>query len=301
MFKRKILDENGKVIKKKGLKIGIAFGGGGARGIGHIGVLKALEELGIQADYVAGTSAGSMVGALYCAGYNYKQILDALKKLRAKDIKDSRLLWKPSNSENIETTLKNIFQKDIVFSELKIPLAIVAVDIKTGREVDITSGSVSRASSGSCAVPGVFSPVVYNNMHLVDGGLHNNVPADVVRHMGADIVIAIDVNSGRGHGTDSLKLLDVLKSSLGIMMQANVVKKLEYADVVIKPSLGKYSSSKLDGIDEMVLEGYNATMAHKNELIRLSTSKPKRRIKTLWHKLREAREKDALRRANKNA
>ncbi|MBR2908783.1 MAG: patatin-like phospholipase family protein [Clostridia bacterium] len=289
LFKKKTIDESGKVIKRKGLKIGIAFGGGGARGVGHIGVVKALEELGIKADMVAGTSAGSMVASLYATGYTSSQMIEELKKLRPKDIRDSKVIWKPSNSENIEQVMKNIFGKDLMFSELQIPLTIVAVDIKTGDEADITSGSVAKASSGSCAVPGIFSPVVYEDMHLVDGGLHNTVPADVVRFMGADKVIAVEVNRARGNGTDSLKTLDVLKTSLGIMMQANVSPKLEYADLIIKPNLESYSSSKIGDIDAMVQEGYEMAMSHKDELIALATEKPKRKVNSLWNKLNKAR------------
>lgn len=289
--KKKILDKNGKVIKRKGLKIGIAFGGGGTRGIGHIGVIKAFEELGIKADLVAGTSAGSLVGALYSAGYTSAQMIDILKGLKTKDIRNSKVIWKPSNSENIEEVLKKVFGKDLMFSELNNPLSIVAVDIKTGEETVITSGSVAKASSGSCAVPGIFSPVVYGDKHLVDGGLHNTVPADVVRFMGADVVIAVEVNRARGQGTDSLKILDVLKVSLGIMMQANVSQKLEYADLVIKPGLESYSSIKLKGIDEMIQEGYDMAMSHKEELIKLATQKPRKKIKTLWSKLANERKK----------
>lgn len=291
LFKKKTIDEQGKVIKRKGLKIGVAFGGGGARGIGHIGVIKAFEELGIKADMVAGTSAGSLVASLYASGFTSSQMLEALKKLRPKDIRDSKFIWKPSNSENIEQVMKNMLGKDMVFSELQMPLTIVAVDIKTGDEKHITSGSIARASSGSCAVPGIFSPVVYEDMHLVDGGLQNNVPADVVRFMGADKVIAVEVNRARGNGTSSLKTLDVLKASLGIMMQANVSPKLEYADIIIKPNLESYSSSKLGDIDAMVQEGYEMAMSHKDELIALATIKPKKKVKTLWHKLTLARQK----------
>ena len=273
----------------KKVKVGIAFGGGGARGVGHIGAIKALEELGIKADYVAGTSVGSMIGSLYSAGFSYNDIIEKLKTLRAKDIRDSKLIWRPSNSENIEQLLVKIFGKDLVFSELKTPLSIVAVNIKDGEEVKITSGSVAKASSGSCAVPGIFSPVVYNDMHLVDGGLKNNVPADVVRDMGADIVIAIDVNPTRGEGTDSLKILDVLKGSLGIMMQANVQEKLKYADVVVKPNLARFSSSKIDNIEEMIKEGYDAVMNKKEELINALTKKPKKKVKSLWEQLNDAK------------
>lgn len=291
LFWKKDKQEKVRAIKvHKKVKVGIAFGGGGARGIGHIGAIKALEELGIKAHFVAGTSAGSIVGALYAAGYTYGDIILNLKKLRAKDIRDSKLIWKPSNSENIEQLLIKIFEKDIMFSELETPLSIVAVNIKEGEEVRITSGSVAKASSGSCAVPGIFSPVVYNDMHLVDGGLMNNVPADVARDMGADVVIAIDVNPTRGEGTDSLKILDVLKGSLGIIMQANVEEKLKFADVVIKPNLARFSSSKLEGIDEMIQEGYNAVMAQREEIKRILTKKPKRKIKSLWEQLSNAKE-----------
>lgn len=289
--KKQILDKQGKIVKHKKVKVGVAFGGGGLRGIGHIGAIKAFEELGVKPDYIAGTSAGSMVGSLFAYGLTYTQMVDELKKLRVKDIRDSKFIWRPSNSENIEEVLKKIFKKDIMFSELKTPLTIVATNIISGEEVEITSGSVAKASSGSCAVPGIFTPVVFDDMHLVDGGLHNNVPADVVRHMGADVVIAIEVNRARGQGTESLKLLDVLKTSLGIMMQANVEKKLEYADIVIKPDLEKHSSMKIGDIDEMIQAGYDAVMSHKDEIIAMLTNKPKKKIKSLWTKLTIARNK----------
>ena len=289
--KKKTIDENGKVLKHKKVRLGVAFGGGGLRGIGHIGVIKAFEELGIKPDFIAGTSAGSIFGSALAFGLTSSQMIEHLKKLRVKDIRDSKFIWKPSNSENIEEMLKNIFKKDLVFSELQIPLTIVATNIINGDEVDITSGSVAKASSGSCAVPGIFTPVVFGDMHLVDGGLHNNVPADVVRHMGADIVIAVEVNRARGQGTESMKLMDVLKASLGIMMQANVEKKLEYADIVIKPDLEKHSSMKIGDVDEMIQAGYDAVMSHKDEIITALTTKPKRKVKSLWTKLTIARNK----------
>lgn len=291
LFKKKRIDKNGKVIKRKGLKLGLAFGGGGARGISHIGVVKALEELGIQADFVAGTSAGSLVGGLYCAGFTSSQMIDELKKLRVRDIRDSKLIWKPSNSENIEQVLKNFMGRDIVFSELQTPLTVVAVNMKKGEQVNIDSGSVAKAISGSCAVPWVFSPVQYNDMNLVDGGLMDNVPADVVRFMGADIVIAIEVNQRRGAGTDSLKIMDVLKESVGIMMQTNVTKSLTYADLVLKPNMTDFSSSRLGDIEEMVKRGYDIVMANKDEIIKLVSEKPKKKVKSLWDRLIQAREK----------
>lgn len=284
LFKRKLYDENGKLIKRKGLKLGIAFGGGALRGIGHIGVIRALEELGIEADYVAGTSAGSMVGALYCAGFKAADMERELKKLKVSDIRNSKLFWIPSDSENIEEVLNKIFGKELVFSELKTPLTIVAVDIVEGEQVNITSGSVAKASSGSCAVPGVFKPVIYDQMHLVDGGVLDNVPADVVRNMGADVVIAVEVNHTRGDGTPSLKLKEILNMSLGILMQANVEKTVRFADIVLKPELKDFSSTKVGNVDAMIEAGYKAVMDNKDEIIKLLT-KPSLRRKRKFLKL----------------
>jgi len=289
IFKRKTNE-----IKHKKVKLGLAFGGGALRGIGYIGIIRAFEELGIVPDFVAGTSVGSIFGALYTFGMSSDQMLEELKKLKVKDIKDSKLIWKPSNAENIEELLIKAFGKDLMFSELKAPLSIVAVDIRRGEEVDINSGSVAKASSGSCAVPGVFSPVVYGDMHLVDGGLQNNVPADVVRDMGANVVIAIDVNRTRGQGTDSLKIMDVLKASLGIIMQANVDQKLYDADLVIMPDLERFSSSKLGEIEPMIQAGYDAVMAVKSQILKLIGSKPRLKLHKMARKLELAREKRDL-------
>lgn len=286
--KKKNID---KVEKNKKVKLGVALGGGALRGLGYIGVFKAFEELGIEPDFIAGTSVGSIFGALLANKMTSEQVLEELKDLRFRDIKNSRVIWKPSESENIEEMLKKAFGKDLMFSELKTPLAVVAVDIRTGNEVVITSGSVAKASSGSCALPGIFTPVVYDEMHLVDGGLKNVVPADVVREMGANVVIAFDVNRTRGNGTDSLKIVDVLKSSLGIIMHANVEKKLEDADLILTPNLDRFSASKVGDIDEMIKEGYDVVMNNKDAIFKLLSSKPKLKVYKLAKKYRIARQK----------
>lgn len=285
-------------VKNKKVKLGFALGGGALRGIGYIGVFRALEELNIKPDFIAGTSVGSIFGALLANGMTSDQMLDEMKKLKYRDIKNSRLIWKPSNAENIEEVLKKVFEKDLMFSELKTPLAVVAVDVKTGKEVVIKSGSVAKASSGSCALPGIFTPVVYDEMHLMDGGLKNVVPADVVRDMGANVVIAFDVNRTRGIGTDSLKIIDVLKASLGIIMQANVEKKLEDADLVLMPNLDRFSASKLGDIDAMIQAGYDVIMNNKDKILKLLSSRPKLKIHRMAKKLRLARER--LREKEKN-
>ena len=123
-------------FKKKKIKIGIAFGGGGARGIAHIGAIKALEELGIYPSVIAGTSAGSIVGALYSGGYSTEQMTAMANNLRVKDVRDSKIIWKPSSSENIETLIEKCFNKEEVsFNDVKIPLSVICTDIKTGKEI----------------------------------------------------------------------------------------------------------------------------------------------------------------------
>lgn len=281
-FKKKKQQED-KVLRNKKVKLGLALGGGGVRGIGHIGALKALEELGLKFDYIAGTSAGSIVGALYASGLSSKEIEEITYSLKVRDIKKRNWFFMPSSTENIESTMKQIFKKDLVFSELQIPFIAVAVNIKTGKEVRIESGSVAKACCASSAVPGVFKPVVYQDMHLVDGGLANNVPADVVREMGANVVIAIDVNPNRGKGTESLKLFSIMSSTVGVMMQQNVESKLKFADLVIIPALGEFSSSKLGDTNAMIERGYNAVMEKKEEILALVASKPKIKDKIVWH------------------
>lgn len=281
-FKKKKQQED-KVLRNKKVKLGLALGGGGVRGIGHIGALKALEELGLTFDYIAGTSAGSIVGALYASGLSSKEIEEITYSLKVRDIKKRNWFFMPSSTENIESTMKQIFKKDLVFSELQIPFIAVAVNIKTGKEVRIESGSVAKACCASSAVPGVFKPVVYQDMHLVDGGLANNVPADVVREMGANVVIAIDVNPNRGKGTESLKLFSIMSSTVGVMMQQNVESKLKFADLVIIPALGEFSSSKLGDTNAMIERGYNAVMEKKEEILALVANKPKIKDKIVWH------------------
>jgi len=214
--------------KNKKVKVGLALGGGGARGFAHIGAMKAFEEYGIKFDYVSGTSAGSIVGAFYAAGYKYEEMLRVAKEMDIKDIRTSKLVFVPSKSDGIE----NVFKKelgDINIEDLPLPFSAVAVDIISMEECVITKGNLAKACAGSCAVPGIFQPVVFGNRHLCDGGLQNTIPADVPKLMGCDYVVAVDVNKSRNYGTESTKLLDVLSCSIRILMKGNVVKGYLYA------------------------------------------------------------------------
>lgn len=273
-FKKRNKD---KVDKCKKTKLGLALGGGGCRGIGHIGALKAFEELGVKFDYIAGTSVGSIVASLYALGKTPDEMIEIVKNLKKKEItKGSIPFLKPAKSERLEEVLNRIYGDIMVFSEMKIPLTVVCTDLKTGKEVDFDYGNVAKVVSGSCAVPGVFTPVVHEGMHLVDGGLRNNVPVDVAKKMGANVVFAIDVNHLRGTGTNSLSTLSVLSSTIGIMMQSKIDKTLEMADLIFEPSLETFSPLKLDGIDEMIQIGYDTVMSNKEKIIKMLSINPKR-------------------------
>ena len=266
-----------KPIKHKKVKIGLALGGGGARGFAHLGVLKAFEENNISFDYVAGTSAGSLVGALHCAGLTYQQIYDIAKNLKKKDIKPGTFMFVPSKTEGLQKVIISAIG-DISFQELKKPFAAVAVDLISADEIIITHGSVAKAVAGSCAVPGVFVPVEFEHMHLADGGLQNTIPADVPRLYDCDYVVAVDVNSTRGEGTDSLKMIDVLPATIRILMKSNAVKGYLNADVIIQPNLKRFKSTKMDGFEEMIEEGYKAAMDKMPEILNIISKKRKERF-----------------------
>lgn len=263
--------------KPKAKKIGLALGGGGARGFTHLGVLKAFEENDIKFDYVAGTSVGSLVGAFLCAGFSADQVIDFAKTLKFKDIKKNKITFVPSSTEGIENVIKQNLG-DINFKDLKTPFCAVAVDIKSGKEVNIKSGNLSKAVAGSCAVPGVFNPVDFGNFRLMDGGLQNTIPSDVVKAMGADVVIAIDVNPNRGFGTDSTKYLDIIMASIRILMKSNAVKGKLYADIILEPDTKKFKSTKLEGASEMIQLGYDCAMEKMEEIKNLINCSTKRKI-----------------------
>ena len=269
--------------KNKKVKVGLALGGGGARGFAHIGAIKAFEEYGIKFDFICGTSAGSIAGAFLAAEYSYDQMFKVVKEMDIKDIRTSKLVFMPSKSDGIE----NVFIKhlgNINIEDLKIPFAAVAVDIISMEECVITKGNLAKACAGSCAVPGIFQPVVFEDRHLCDGGLQNTIPSDVPKLMGCDYVVAIDVNKSRNYGTESTKLLDVIGCTIRILMKGNAFKGYYYADVMVKPETKRFKSTKKTGYLDLIEEGYKAAIDAMPEIIKLFNKKPikiKHKIKHL--------------------
>lgn len=178
-------------------KLGVALSGGGARGIAHIGVLKILEENEIKIDYLAGTSMGGVIAAGYAAGMSPGEIEQIAQKFRhTRDLLKLADLGLPGSGIFQGEQLLKFFKEyigDITFDDLKVPLGLVAVDIIRGEEVHIFEGSVPEALRATSSVPGVFAPLEKGDQRLVDGGLLNNLPVDVVYKMGAKVVLAVDV------------------------------------------------------------------------------------------------------------
>ena len=196
----------------------------------------------------------------------------------------------PSKTDGIEDLIKQNLG-DVDVSQSKIPFSAIAVDLISSREIAFTRGNLSKVVAGSCAVPGVFVPVEYEDMHLSDGGLQNNIPSDVPRHFGCDYVVAVDVNSTRGYGTSSLKVLDVILATIRIMSKSNCNKGYLNADIVVAPSMKEYKSTKIDDIDAMYAEGYQAGLEAVPKILELISKKPKKAHKIRFKIASEQKQK----------
>lgn len=260
---------------KKPKKVALVLGGGAARGLAHIGVIKALEEHNISFDYVVGTSVGSLVGAFYAAGLTSADMIEYAKTIKTKDIKSGLIPFVPSKTDGIKNVVVNALG-NIDITDLKKHYCAVAVDVKSAREVHFVKGNLAEIVAASCAVPGVFLPVEYEDYVLYDGGLSNNLPSNVPKIVfGCDAVIAVDVNSTRGYGTDSTKYIDTIMASIRIMMKSNSLKGYLNSDLIIQPDLKRFKSTRLNNIDEMIMEGYNATIFQMEKIKNILNGKNK--------------------------
>jgi len=175
------------------MRIGLALGGGAVRGLAHVGVLSVLVGAGIPIDYVAGTSAGSIIGALFCAGYDMEQLHVLARETSWWKV--SRLVVSPRGFLSFNKLAGWLSDRigNVDIDELLKPFAVVAADIFSGQEVDLHSGNLARAVQASCSIPGLVEPVEIDGKLLVDGSLVNTVPVSVLRQMGADYVIGVDI------------------------------------------------------------------------------------------------------------
>lgn len=242
-------------------KIGLVLGGGGARGVAYIGMLKAFEENNITFDFICGTSVGSILGACIANGATSQELYDIVKTINTKDIVPNIIPLIPNKFEGLKKVLKRHFKNaNPTFDDLKTPFCAVATDLRSGEEYDIIKGDLLSALCASSSVPGIFTPVPYDGTLLADGGLVNNIPSSVAKKFSCNKIIAVDVNSKRGEGTDSNNYFEIMLATIRIMMKSNSQKGYLDADIMIQPDLKRFKSTKLQNIDEMIMEGYNATI-----------------------------------------
>ena len=245
-------------------KIGLALSGGAARGMAHVGVLRALVENGIRIDCVAGTSAGSIVGGAFAAGLSVKEIEDFGRNLRWRDIGRVTMsrLGVQSN-ERLEMFLRERLPVTR-FEDLRMPFAAVATDLKTGTGVILRDeGDVPFAIRASCTIPGWYVPVIdEQGRQLVDGGLVMIIPSSVARALGADVVIAVDVNrDGATFLGSSGSVIGVLLQSIMVVQKTASSYQLERSDLVISPKVGHIRWDEITRGEELIAAGYEAGLA----------------------------------------
>lgn len=265
-------------------KVGLALGGGAARGLAHIGVLEVLQKEGIPIDMIAGTSAGALVGAMYAQGKNADLIKEEALSIDRRRIVGLLDLTIPRSGLIEGRRLNNFLRKtvggDIKFSDLKIPLSVVATDIITGEEVVIKEGPVLEAVRASIAIPIVFTIAKHKGRYLVDGGLVNPVPVKVLREMGADLVIAVNVIPDpveRAHymGSEPTKarkepdIFHVITQSIYIATYNLVKTALKDADAVIEPYVVHVHPHEFSRAQECIMRGEIAAQNAIPEVRRL--------------------------------
>ncbi|KQV84724.1 esterase [Massilia sp. Root351] len=246
------------------IKIGLALGGGAARGFAHIGVIKALEAQGIVPDVVVGTSAGSVVGALYAAGNSGANLQKMAYEMDEAAISDWAMpLFGKSSGVLKGEALQAYVNKAVhnrPIEKLKIPFGAVAADLKNGQPILFQRGNTGMAVRASSSVPGVFQPVVIGSRTYVDGGLVAPVPVRFAREMGADFIIAVNISTQ----TDSqaaISSLEVILQTFSIMGQRINQYELKDADIVIQPPLGRMAGNDFGNRNKAIQAGERATNA----------------------------------------
>jgi NTE family protein len=260
----------------RNIRIGLALGGGAARGFAHIGVIKALEAQGIVPDVVVGTSAGSLVGALYAAGYNGFALHKLALQMDEATISDWSVPFFAKatgvfKGEALQSYVDRTVNR-VPIERLKIPFGAVATDLNSGKAILFQRGDTGMAVRASSAVPGVFQPVRIGEHVYVDGGLVSPVPVRFAREMGADFVIAVNI-SAQPDVQPSSSTLDVLLQTFAIMGQSINHYELRDADVVIQPSLGAMKGSDFQGRNSAILAGEQAASALMPEIKRKLAAK----------------------------
>jgi len=246
--------------------VGLALGGGFARGIAHVGVLKVLEEENIPIRYIAGTSVGALIGAAYCSGLSPAELEEVATRVRFKHIARWTLSRYGFASNMRMIGFLNSILKVKTFEELRIPLAITATDFSTGEGVLFHSGPLVDPVRASCAYPGMFLPVKIRGRLLIDGMLSHTVPTQPLRQMGAERVLAVHLKGKWTNGEGPRHLFDVIGQCFAIAQEMNSSQWKQAADLVIEPDVNGYKYDAFEHSAELVRAGEIVTRAALPEI-----------------------------------
>jgi NTE family protein len=310
-------------------KIGVAFGGGAAKGFAHIGVLRWFDEHRVPVDVAAGTSMGGLIGGAFAVGLSPDQVQDFAENIdwdlvflndtpfksktwrRKEDARRfpaqlefglKRGLVSPTGLNSgrvVDQVIDGLtFPYDLVtdFDQLPTPMRLVAADTRKAEMVVLGSGNLSDAMRATMSLPGIFPPVAIGDMLLVDGGTLNNVPADVVRAMGADVVISIDVGGGAEAAAETSNeaqraptLFSVMGAAIDTMMRSATNRALKETDILIVPKILPYGGMSWKASRELAQRGYEAAEAHRDELLKYQVDEAAYKA---WQAARQARRRD---------
>tara|TARA_R110001592_G_scaffold324870_3_gene604648 strand:- start:52126 stop:53022 length:897 start_codon:yes stop_codon:yes gene_type:complete len=246
-------------------RIGLALGGGAAKGMAHIGVLKAMEEDGLEIEYISGTSIGALVASYYAFGKD----IETLESMSS-DITFSSLIGFKLQKKGIFSTksIKEMVERDlgkVYIEQARIPLAICATDISTGEQVTLREGKLADAVCASMAVPGIFIPVEIHGKTLVDGGITENVPISALEKMGAGITIAVDLN-GSPHYQEPKDIIAIMGNAIDIAIDLRTKEQLKKADLLLSMDLADFSRlGDEEEFKELIQLGYDGMKKKLNK------------------------------------
>ncbi|MGN1259225.1 MAG: patatin-like phospholipase family protein [Christensenellales bacterium] len=260
-------------------KIALVLGGGGFKGLAHIGVLKALEEIGFKPDIIAGCSMGAIIGACYAFGLGASQLETRAKELGMTEILDLKIpnsygFIKGDKAEKLIRKFMLVEKENPKFIDCKIPFGCVATDISEGKLVNLTRGDLIPAVRASFSINGIFWPVQIGKRKLSDGGIFCRVPVNLARAMGADIVFAVDcIGKTIPEDIENMKYLDTVARIFNLMDYEISKSEINSADLLLSLSQPNVSAITIKNTNESIEYGYTETMKIKDKILELRSKK----------------------------
>ena len=246
--------------------VALVLGSGGARGYAHIGVIEVLEKYGIQPDFIVGTSAGSIVGSIYASGKSADQLKQIALDMKVGDVREFKIGLKGFFDGKKVEDYVNQQVGTIALDKMKIPMYVVATELKHGKKVVFNYGNTGQAVRASVSIPSMFIPTTIAGKEYVDGGLVSPVPVDVARELGADVVIAVDILAQPIY-TETTNVWGLFNQNINIMQNRLAAEELKNADIVIQPDLReKAHIFDVQGRQDTIQAGVDAAMERIKDL-----------------------------------